>query len=141
MKTPEKEKKPNAYGLRHWTVIVFGFVLFYFCNACMTDGMNVIVPRLAEERGWDYTHILSFASLAGCVSVFGQLGFGLLFRVLSPRKTISLALLGASGFFALYASGPARQRRLGRLQRHSGSTASTRIISLPIRWIRCQGMR
>ena len=64
-----KGRKTNTFSRQHWLVIIMGFVLFYCCNACMTDGMNVIAPTLAAERGWDYTYILSFATLSGCVSV------------------------------------------------------------------------
>ena len=94
--------RKNSFTSQHWMIIIIGFVLFYFCNACMTDGMNVIAPALAQERGWDYAYMLSFATLSGCVSVFGQLAFGLLSRILGPRKSISIALLGAAGFFELY---------------------------------------
>ena len=97
-----KIRGKHPFSRRHWMVIAFGFVLYYFCNACMSDGMNVIAPRLALERGWEYSYMLSFATLSGCVSVFGQLGFGMLCRSLGPRRTISLALSGAAGFFLLY---------------------------------------
>ena len=102
MKQQTEGTPRNRFSKRHWLVIAAGFVMFYFYNASTSDGMNVIVPRLAQERGWDYAYTLSFATLAGCVSVFGQLLFGLLCRKLGPRKTISIALALAAGFFALY---------------------------------------
>ena len=102
MEALKKGRRKHTFSRRHWMVILFGFLLYYFCNACMTDGMNVIAPRLAREQGWDYAYMLSFATLSGCVSVFGQLGFGVLCRFLGPRKTISLALAGAGAFILLY---------------------------------------
>ena len=94
-------KKFN-FSRRHWLIIMFCFLMLFFYNACTSDGMNVIIPQLSEDRGWDYEYVLSFASLAGCTGVAGQLILGRICGKCGARFTILFSLAGAAIFFLLY---------------------------------------
>lgn len=94
-------KKYN-FSNKHWGIILFGFLMFFFYNACTSDGMNVIVPELAAQRGWDYKYVLSFASVGGCISVVGQLFMGRMCKVKGAKFTILVNLIGGAIFFFLY---------------------------------------
>lgn len=94
-------KKYN-FSKKHWLIITFGFCMFFLYNACTSDGMNIIVPTLAEEKKWNYEHILSFATLAGCIGIFGQLLMGRICRAKGARFTIVLNLFAAAVFFFMY---------------------------------------
>lgn len=94
-------KKFN-FSCRHWLIIMFCFLMFLFYNASTSDGMNVIIPQLSEDNGWNYEYILSFASLAGCAGVAGQLFLGRVCEKCGTRFLIIFSLVGAAIFFLFY---------------------------------------
>ncbi len=76
--------------------------MFFSYNAVTSDGMNIILPRLADTRGWNYESVLSLATLAGCISVPGQLVFGKVCSKMGARFTIVLSMLLSAFFLFLY---------------------------------------
>ena len=95
----QKQKQKNRFSRKHWMIIVFGFILFFMYNAVCSDGMNVIVPRLAAERSWDYEYLLSFATLAGIISCFFAILFGKLGEKKGPRFMIGFCMIASAVFF------------------------------------------
>lgn len=95
-------KKKNHFSRRHWIIIIFGFILFFMYNAAASDGMNVIVPQLAKEHGWNYEYLLSFATLAGVISAFFVMLLGRIGGKKGPKFMIGVSMIGAAFFFFLY---------------------------------------
>ena len=96
-----KRKKHN-FSKKHWIIIIFGFILFFLYNAAASDGMNVIIPQLSAEQGWNYEYLLSFATVAGVISCFFVILFGKLGEKKGPRFMICISLIATGVFFFLY---------------------------------------
>ena len=61
----------SNFGKKGWLLIIFVGILMYFCAALTNDGMNVAVPAIADEHGWNYATILAYSTPAGFISVIG----------------------------------------------------------------------
>ena len=96
--------KKYQFSRRHWMNIILCFLLFVLNNACTTDGENVILPRLAQANGWDYAQVLMWASIAGVLSVLGQLLIGKMCAKRGAKFTIITCMIAAAGFLLLYSS-------------------------------------
>lgn len=96
-------KKYN-FSRKHWMNILLCFFLLILNNVCTTDGENVILPRLAQANGWDYTKVLMLASAAGCLSVVGQLLIGKICARKGAKFTIVLCMFLTAGCLILYGS-------------------------------------
>lgn len=94
--------RKNRFSGRHWIIILFGFLLYYCYTAGVADGMNVILPRLAEENHFEYEVLLSMTTVAGMVSVIAVALLGKLCVVLGARKMITISALASAVFFFLY---------------------------------------
>lgn len=94
--------KKNKFSRRHWLVILFGFLMFYFYTATIPDGMNVILPQISSVNNLNYDVLLSFASIAGIISTVVVLVLGKLCVILGSRKMIFIGVLASSVFFYLY---------------------------------------
>lgn len=96
--------KNYHFGKRGWTIIAVGFILYLLTAVCTTDGENIILPKLAEANGWQYTTVLSLASAAGCASVLGTLLLGRICERKGPKFAILLGLIGSAVSVFLYAT-------------------------------------
>lgn len=85
-------------------MIFISFCLYLLTAACTSDGENVILPKLAEANGWDYTKVLSLATAAGALSVIGNLLLGKICEKKGPKFSIILGLLTSACFVFLYGS-------------------------------------
>lgn len=94
-------KKYN-FGKKHWLVIVICFVLFLLANAVTSDSENVILPKLAAANGWDYSLVLTLATVAGCSSVVGSLLLGKLCEKKGGKFAIIFGLVASAFFVFLY---------------------------------------
>jgi OFA family oxalate/formate antiporter-like MFS transporter len=92
----------HKFSRKHWMIIALGFMIFFIYNAVASDGMNVIVPQLAADRGWDYEYVLSFATIAGVISAVLSVFFGKLCEKKGPRFMIGTSMLLAAVFFYMY---------------------------------------
>lgn len=94
-------KKYN-FGKKHWLVIVICFVLFLLANAVTSDSENVILPKLAAANGWDYSLVLTLATVAGCSSVVGSLLLGKICEKMGGKFVIIFGLIASAAFVFLY---------------------------------------
>ncbi len=94
-------KKYN-FSRKHWLVIAICFVLFLLANAVTADSENVILPKLAEANGWDYSFVLTLATVAGCSSVVGSLLLGKLCEKMGGKFAILFGLVASAAFVFLY---------------------------------------
>lgn len=96
------KRRKNNFSKKHWMIIIIGFFLFFLYNASASDGMNVIVPQLAADRGWNYEYMLSFATLAGMISCVFVIFLGKLAEKIGPRIMICVSLVITGIFFVIY---------------------------------------
>lgn len=94
--------KKNRFSIRHWVIILFSFLLFYLYTASIPDGMNVILPQLSAENGFDYDILLSLTTIAGIISVFIVALLGKLCVVFGARKMIAGSVAAEAVLFFLY---------------------------------------
>nr|MCR4831427.1 MFS transporter [Pseudobutyrivibrio sp.] len=94
--------KKYSFSKKHWLVIVICFVLFLLANAVTSDAENVILPKLAEANGWDYSLVLTLATVAGCSSVAGSLILGKLCEKMGGKFAIIFGLVASSIFVFIY---------------------------------------
>ena len=93
------------FSRKHWMIILLCFLLNIVNTACTTDGENILLPRIAEANGWEYTTVLNIASVVGTLSVLGQLLFGRICAKKGPKFTMVICLILTSGFMLMYGSG------------------------------------
>lgn len=98
MKVKKESSFKGNFGFRGWLIIIFfGFMLFL--NSSFTaDGMNIMVPTLAEKNGWDPNLMLSYNGIAGWISVIGAFILSSLVTKFKAKRVIlvSLAIVGLS---------------------------------------------
>lgn len=70
-RVPENHWTKSNFGPKGWVLIVFVGLMLMFCSALTNDGLNVAVPVIAAEKGWDYATILAYSTPAGFISVVG----------------------------------------------------------------------
>jgi len=68
--TASNSLKSN-FGKYGWFMIVYFGITLYLNSSFTADGMNVIVPTMAQKNGWDPNLMLSFNGIAGWVSIAG----------------------------------------------------------------------
>ena len=95
-------KEKISYTWKHWLTIFLCFALFLVANASTSDSENIILPKLAAANGWDYSLVLSLATVAGVSSVFGSLLLGKLCEKFGGKVSIILGLLLTSLFVFIY---------------------------------------
>jgi len=91
-------KQKYNFSKRHWLVVILCFLLFLLANAVTSDSENVILPKLAAANGWDYSLVLTLATVAGCTSVVGSFILGRICEKKGGKFAIILGL-GLSAFF------------------------------------------
>ncbi len=96
--------KKNHFSKKHWIVMIMGMVLYTIVNASSIDGENVFLPRIAQANGWDYSRVLSIASIAGILSIFLLLAIGQLSRKKGARFTIVFCAVLTAVFLIPYTS-------------------------------------
>ena len=79
------------------------FLLCLLANAVTSDSENVILPLLSDANGWDYYgKVLTFATIAGCTSIVGNLILGKICEKKGAKFMTVLSLFAAAIFVFLY---------------------------------------
>lgn len=68
-------------------------LLLFLVSGLTTDGMNIVIPTLAEKNGWDANVMLNFNGVAGWIGVAGCVVLGALTTKIGAKKVILLGLL------------------------------------------------
>lgn len=96
-------KDKYNFSARHWSMIGICFLLCLLANAVTSDSENVILPLLSDENGWDYYgKVLTFASIAGCTSIVGNLVLGKVCEKKGAKFMTVISLFAAAVFVYLY---------------------------------------
>lgn len=94
--------KKYDFSKRHWMIVILCFVMFIMNNACSTDGENVLLPKIAEANGWEYTAVLNIASIAGMLSVIIQLIAGRVCAKKGPKFVMVCCMICSAAFLLIY---------------------------------------
>ncbi len=94
-------KKYNFSG-RHWLTIAICFLLFMLANAVTSDSENLILPIWASDHQIDYALILPLITVAGCVSIIGNLILGKVCEKMGAKFLIILCLIATACFVFIY---------------------------------------
>lgn len=96
-------KEKYNFSARHWSMIGICFLLCLLANAVTSDSENVILPLLSDTNGWDYYgKVLTFATIAGCTSIVGNLILGKICEKKGAKFMTVLSLFAAAIFVFLY---------------------------------------
>ena len=96
-------KEIYNFSARHWSMIGICFLLCLLANAVTSDSENVILPLLSDANGWDYYgKVLTFATIAGCTSIVGNLILGKICEKKGAKFMTVLSLFAAAIFVFLY---------------------------------------
>lgn len=101
-------KKPGMwnFGRKGWTVAVYQVVWFFFMTGMTVDGLNIIVPQIAQYRGWNTDTVLSISSPASIVALFLVVVFGGIARKFGLKKTMVITMYAAGVVTILYGNAP-----------------------------------
>lgn len=58
------------FGTKGWTVIGFEVLMLFFMTGITVDGLNTIVPMMAEFHGWSPDVLLSISTPASIIALF-----------------------------------------------------------------------
>ncbi len=58
------------FGTKGWTVIGFEVLMLFFMTGITVDGLNTIVPMMAEFHGWSQDVLLSISTPASIIALF-----------------------------------------------------------------------
>ena len=88
-----KQKVSNNFGLRGWLIIIFYGVMLFLNSSLTADGMNIIIPTLAEKLSIDSAQMLSLNGVGGWVGVVGAFILSAIVQKLGPKKVIIASLI------------------------------------------------
>lgn len=89
----EKFYLKSNFGKKGWIVIIFVGIMLFFCSGLSNDGLNIAVPAIAAQHGWDYATLLAYSTPAGFISVIGMFFAGILTDKKGARFTTVLCLI------------------------------------------------
>lgn len=92
-RVPANHWTKSNFGAKGWVMIVFVGLMLMFCSGLSNDGLNVAVPVIAAEKGWDYATILAYSTPAGFISVVGTWLVAVLTDKKGARFTTILCLV------------------------------------------------
>ena len=83
----------SNFGKIGWLYILFCVIALILMTSLTTDSLNVTVPRMAVERGWNQATLLSIFTYAGWVSVLGSIFIGWLLDRKGSRFVFGVSFL------------------------------------------------
>ena len=94
------------FGRKGWTVVLYQVVWFFFMTGMTVDGLNIIVPQIAEFRGWDPNVVLSISSPASIIALIIMVVFGGLAKKFGLKKVMVITMLAAGAATIFYGNAP-----------------------------------
>ena len=64
-----QNKVSYNFGRKGWSIIGIEIILLFFMTGMTVDGLNIIVPQVAELRGWNPDTLLSISTPAGIIAL------------------------------------------------------------------------
>lgn len=97
-----QDKVSYNFGKKGWTVIGFEVVLLFFMTGLTVDGLNIIVPAMAEFRGWDVDVLLSISTPAGIIALFLVMFWGKFIEWFGLKRVTVITMFLAAASTILY---------------------------------------
>ena len=88
-----KKRNVNNLGVRGWGITIVMFLLFMLESHTTTDILNVSVPALAAQNGWDSSLLLSVATIAGWCALVTSFFVGSFVQKIGPKKIITVSTI------------------------------------------------
>ena len=87
--------KQNAanLGVRGWGITIVMFLLFMLESNTTTDILNVSIPALAAENGWNSGILLSASTIAGWCALVTSFLIGSVVQKIGPTKIIRVSTI------------------------------------------------
>lgn len=107
--TPDRTgKRPGMwdFGRQGWTVAIYQVIWFFFMTGMTVDGLNVIVPKIAEFRGWNPDTVLSISTPASIIALFLVIVFGGLAKQFGLKRTMVGTMFAAGLATIVYGNAP-----------------------------------
>lgn len=107
--TPDRtSKRPGMwdFGRQGWTVAIYQVIWFFFMTGMTVDGLNVIVPKIAEFRGWNPDTVLSMSTPASIIALFLVIVFGGLAKQFGLKRTMVGTMFAAGLATIVYGNAP-----------------------------------
>lgn len=89
----------SNFGRIGWMYILFSLVALILMTSLTVDSLNVTVPFIAGERGWNEAQLLSIFTYAGWVSVLGSALIGWLLDRKGSRFVLVVTFLVGGGAY------------------------------------------
>ena len=88
----------TSFGTKGWTVIGFEIVMLFFMTGITVDGLNTIVPMMAEYHSWNPDVLLSISTPASIIALFACVLWAAFIEKAGLKKTtiITMVLAGIS---------------------------------------------
>lgn len=107
--TPDRTgKRPGMwdFGRQGWTVAIYQVIWFFFMTGMTVDGLNVIVPKIAEFRGWNPDTVLSISTPASIIALFLVMVAGGLAKKFGLKRTTVITMIAAGVVTIIYGNAP-----------------------------------
>ena len=99
--TKDKSMSYN-FGARGWGIVGYEILLLFFMTGLTVDGLNTIVPAMAEYHGWDSALVLSFSTPAGIIALILTMFWGKFIKAFGLKKTTVVTIFAAAISCAAY---------------------------------------
>lgn len=94
--------KGRGFGKHGWWIIIYCGLLYYMMTGSSADGLNVTVPGFVVLKGWDYSTLLSYSTIAGLVGMVVAFFTARLITKKGAKFVIVLSCVVAGVAFILY---------------------------------------
>lgn len=98
----KSEKVRYNFGTKGWIIILYSILLLYFMTGMTVDGLNAIVPGIANLRGWDHHTILSISTPASIIALILTMFFGLFIQRFGLKRVTTITMVLASACMIWY---------------------------------------
>jgi len=99
----EKNNKMSYnFGARGWGIVGYEILLLFFMTGLTVDGLNTIVPQMAEFHGWDPNQILGWSTPAGIIALILVMFWGKFAKAFGLKKVTVVTLFLAGIATAAY---------------------------------------
>lgn len=90
-----QSENTNANFSKGWGIVFYCMAMFFLLIGFSIDGLNIVAPAFAKANGFEYSSVLSMASLAGFVGLIAYYIIGRINVLVGPRIVSGACLIGA----------------------------------------------
>ena len=92
----------SNFGGMGWILVVFYFFALFFDVGLTADGAQMVIPALAESKGWEQSTLLYWNSIAGYLALIAYIPLGIWAQKKSPKlQATILTVFGGIAYILL----------------------------------------